>query len=93
MSGLIDHFLSDLDDQVIALRAALDANDRIAVGRLAEAITVSAGGCGLPTIGDAAAEVGAAALSDEADLNELREKIETLITLCRRAGQPAGDQP
>lgn len=59
MRALLAFFLEDLDRRVGSLRRALDASDLAELRSLAHQLSGTAGGYGLPAIGDAAREVEA----------------------------------
>ena len=85
MHAVLSRFVSSLEDHSCELEEACRENDLDRLSWKAHQLKGSAGGYGFDSIGDAAAELEASSLSVEADLSQVRERVEDLIRLCRSA--------
>ena len=85
MNEVVGFFVKELDAHIVSLSQALEARDLAVLRSVSHQLKGAAGGYGFPQIGESAAAVEQAALADEADVNEVRERTEALIQLCNRA--------
>ena len=84
MAEILEVFLARLDETAASLRAAADASDLERLGQVAHQLKGSAGGYGFPAITEKAAEVERLAERQDEGAS-LRQALEELLTLCRRA--------
>jgi HPt (histidine-containing phosphotransfer) domain-containing protein len=87
MSELIEFFIGELNGRIAAMHAALSNGDTAAMRLLAHQLKGAASGYGYPAITEAAARVEYGLLPEEAAISSVAEKVEELITLCRRAAR------
>jgi HPt (histidine-containing phosphotransfer) domain-containing protein len=85
MAELVEFFISELKQRVDSLTSAFQSGDRLQLKSLAHQLKGAAGGYGFPTITSSAAEVEGILKSEQAELGSVTEKLEELISLCRRA--------
>jgi HPt (histidine-containing phosphotransfer) domain-containing protein len=90
LRGLIGTFLSSLEEDVAVMEACLHSLDLSSLAKQAHQVKGSAGMYGYPTITTAAAELEERVKANAA-LDDVREHVRTISTLCRqaRAGAPA----
>jgi HPt (histidine-containing phosphotransfer) domain-containing protein len=91
MGELIEFFLGELDDRVMAIRTAWEAGSCTDLRVLTHQLKGAAGGYGYPALGAVAAEIEAILKAGETEVAALSERVEALIGLCRRAA--AGRSP
>lgn len=89
MAELLVYFLGELQQCVDRLTEAWQISSREDLRVLAHQIRGAAGGYGFPTVTKSAAELEQALMSDETQVAWLKEKVEDLIALCRRAAARA----
>jgi HPt (histidine-containing phosphotransfer) domain-containing protein len=85
MVDLVQMFVEEMTERIAALEAAAKAVDRQSLKTLAHQLKGAAGGYGFPALGEVAALVEAAATTSEGDLSQLTQRVEQLISICRRA--------
>ena len=85
-ADLVVFFLAELERRVPAMEKAWDETDLDELRRQANELRGTAGSCGYPRITTAAGAVEEA-LAREADVSHVREQMEDLLLLCRRACQ------
>ncbi len=92
-SDLIQLFVSELPDRVAAIESAFGQGNHEEVTRLTHQLKGSGPGYGFPSIGEAAAVVEdwyrARSMPSHDELVAVREQIDSLIELCRRATHPS----
>jgi len=90
---LIQLFVSELPDRVAAIENAFGQGNHQEVTRLTHQLKGSGPGYGFPTIGEAAGTIEewyrARSTPTHDELVAVREQIDTLTDLCRRAIPPA----
>jgi HPt (histidine-containing phosphotransfer) domain-containing protein len=89
MAELLVYFVGELQHCVDRLTQAWQSASHDDLRILAHQIRGAAGGYGFPTVTSSAAELEQALLSDETQVALLKEKVEDLIALCRRAASGA----
>ena len=85
MLELIEMFVSDLPERVLALKDAIAAEDIERVGGLAHQLKGAGGGYGYPAITESALKLETMAKGGTDDLDAVRNNIEELVNLCNRA--------
>ena len=85
MVELIAYFIEELEHRVQALSGALIDGDGRSLRTLAHQLKGAAAGYGYPSITDVAAQIEHELLQDEGQVSDVVERVEELITLCRRA--------
>ena len=85
MRRIVAQFVESLADRSDSLTQAKSSNNVEALARIAHQLKGSAGGYGFQSIGTAAAALEKEALTLEADLASIHDRVEDLITLCQRA--------
>ncbi|MEM1331248.1 MAG: Hpt domain-containing protein [Planctomycetota bacterium] len=85
MAELVVEFVSELDDRVAALQTALDADDLVALRRMAHQLKGAGGGYGFPSITETASDLERACDNFSGDIAGVREGTQELIELCNRA--------
>lgn len=85
MTELIEFFTSELQDRMKAMHAAWVVGDTEQLRRIAHQLKGAAGGYGFPSITESAAELETILQAEEAEVSAIREQMEALIELCRRA--------
>jgi HPt (histidine-containing phosphotransfer) domain-containing protein len=86
MLELIGFFVAEMPGWVGRLQAAWEGQELEALRRLTHQLKGAAGGYGFGLIGDTAAEIEDRLEADEPEgLEEIRELVESLVDLCRRA--------
>lgn len=90
---LIQLFVSELPDRVASIENAFTQGNHEEVTRLAHQLKGSGPGYGFPTIGEAAGTIEewyrARSTPSIDELVAVREQIDNLVDLCRRAVPPA----
>ena len=91
-SDLIQLFVSELPDRVAAIESAFGQGNHEEVTRLTHQLKGSGPGYGFPMIGKAAGIVEdwyrARSTPSHDELMAVREQIDALVDLCRRAAPP-----
>lgn len=88
MLELVQEFVQALPDRVNAIVEALSSNNVQEIQRLAHQLKGASGGYGFDIIGQAAADLNAAART-ASTVGELTAQIQELISLCQRARDTA----
>lgn len=91
MRELVELFVSELPERVSALASAWDDRDANALTRLAHQMKGAAPGYGFDVLGSAAAKIEDRlrdASDPEAELSSVKQELDTLLDLCRRAILP-----
>jgi histidine phosphotransfer protein HptB len=86
MTELIEYFLLELNQRIETIAAAWAEGDREQVCRIAHQLKGAAASYGYRSITDAAGALEQSLTKEEAELASAAEKLEDLVTLCRRAG-------
>ena len=89
MAELIEYFLSELKDRVGRLEHAWMLGDHERLRQVAQQLKGAAGGYGFPTITNTAADLEFSLTSEQAEISALAEKVEALISICKRATGPS----
>ena len=89
MAELLVYFMGELQQRADRLNTAWQNANHDDLQMLAHQIRGAAGGYGFPTVTKSAAELEQALMSDETQVALLKEKVEDLIALCRRAASGA----
>lgn len=82
---IVARFVKSLADRSDSLSQAKSSNNVEALAQIAHQLKGSAGSYGFHSIGTAAAALEKEALTLEADLASINDRVEDLITLCQRA--------
>ena len=90
MIELIQAFVGDLPDRLVAIEKTLAEQTLDDLARLAHQLKGAAGGYGFPQITDAAGRLESC-VKDGVDLDQLRARAADLADLCRRASGPAAE--
>jgi HPt (histidine-containing phosphotransfer) domain-containing protein len=85
MVELVEFFIRELQHRMHALSRALETGNADELRTLAHQLKGAAGGYGFPEISACAKTLEQQLLSEEAEVSDLRERVEDLIHLCRRA--------
>lgn len=85
MAELVDYFVHELQERINSLQQAWSEGETDQLRRLAHQIKGAAGGYGFPSITAAAAELEQTLLAAEAESSTVAERLEELVSLCRRA--------
>lgn len=85
MSRIIGQFVEALIHRNEEFMAAITSADFDRLALLSHNLKGCAGGYGFDSISSAAAAVEQEAMSAEADINTVRERVEDLISLCKAA--------
>lgn len=85
MMELVGFFLAELADRIGQIDDAWQTDNRTELRQLAHQLKGAGGGYGYPVITESAARLEQALLEEEADIATLAEKVEDLLSLCRRA--------
>ncbi len=85
MAELIEYFLGELQNGVDSMTSAWQQGDTAQLAKLAHQLKGAAGGYGFPSITHSAADLESLLASQQFDATCVTEKVEALITLCRRA--------
>jgi histidine phosphotransfer protein HptB len=93
MSELVRLFVSELPERAEAMASAWRAGDRELLRRLAHQLRGSGAGYGFPSMSGAAGELETALRSMqsqplEAAAEVIKDKVEALLAVCRRAAVP-----
>lgn len=82
MADLIEFFITELQERIGAMSQAWQNGDLVRLRSHVHQLQGAAGGYGFPSITQSAAELEAAMRAQPA---EIRQRLEALIELCRRA--------
>lgn len=82
MSEIISQFATGLLDRSQQMAVAMASQDIGRLSMLAHNLKGCAGGYGFDSISEAAANLEQETLAVEADLSNIRERVESLIDLC-----------
>jgi len=85
MKELIEFFVDELQARVDALSNALSSQNKGDLKVLAHQLKGAAGGYGFPQISECAGELEKSIVSGQAAVSALTERVEDLISLCKRA--------
>jgi len=85
MMELVGFFLAELADRIGQIDDAWQTDNRTELRQLAHQLKGAGGGYGYPVITESAAKLEKELLNEEADITALTEKVEDLLSLCRRA--------
>ena len=91
MRELIEMFVHDLPSRIDAIAASVQVSDLNQLRTYAHQLKGSAGGYGYEPISDAAARLELAIKGQDIqpDLDPIRQEVDALIALCRRASLSA----
>ena len=84
MLELVEMFVSELPDRVVAIEQAVKQANLIDLAKLSHQLKGAGGGYGFSSITEAAAVVEKQAKS-QTDINAVQESLSELISLCNRA--------
>lgn len=85
MAELIEYFLAELKEHIGRLEHAWLLGDHERLRQVAHQLKGAAGGYGFPSITHSAADLEFSLLTEQAELSHVAEKVEALISLCKRA--------
>ena len=85
MMELVGFFLAELADRTVEIERAWETDNRTELCQLAHVLKGAGGGYGYPSITESAAQLEQDLMQEEADVVTLNEKVEDLISICRRA--------
>ena len=85
MAELIEYFITELKDRIGRLENAWVVGDHERLRQVAHQLKGAAGGYGFPAITHSAADLEFSLTAEQAELSCLAEKVEALISLCKRA--------
>jgi HPt (histidine-containing phosphotransfer) domain-containing protein len=90
MSELVQLFVGELPARLDAMASAWEQGDVAALRRLTHQLKGAGAGYGFPAVGKAAGEVEKAVVAfgggiPEAEVEKVRQKVDELLALCRRA--------
>ena len=84
MVELIEMFVDELPQRASAIEQAVSEQDKESLRSLAHQLKGAAGGYGFPAITDAAATLETSVKATR-DTNQLKQEVDALADLCRRA--------
>jgi HPt (histidine-containing phosphotransfer) domain-containing protein len=87
MAELVEFFVDELKQRVDTMTTAFQSGDHLQLKTMAHQLKGAAGGYGFPTITASAAELEGVLKVEQAELSSIGEKLEALISLCRRAAR------
>lgn len=90
LADLITFFLGELKVRADAMMGAWASGELDDLQSLVHELNDAGSGYGFPVITEQAALLEASLLSNEAELSSIGEQVESLIELCRHAGQTDG---
>lgn len=85
MAELIEFFVDELKDRVSTIESAWQTGDERRLREMAHQLKGAASSYGYPDITHSAAELEGELLAEQAELSSVAEKVEDLVSLCRRA--------
>jgi len=89
LADIVEEFVGELPDRIAALTHALDDHNFDDLRRIAHQLKGAAGGYGFSVITDAAGQLEKSAhcqdTSVDLDATKVREELDALVDLCRRA--------
>jgi len=84
MMELVEEFVANLQDRIATIQACVDTHDLAQLTSIAHQLKGASGGYGFDVIGQAAAVLETSAKATDS-LADVGDKVEELISLCRRA--------
>jgi HPt (histidine-containing phosphotransfer) domain-containing protein len=91
MAELVEFFVNEMQNRVAGIEAAFSSGDERRFREIAHQLKGAAACYGYPSITDSAAELESTLMAEEAELSALGEKVEDLLSLCRRAAAGGSD--
>lgn len=91
MIELVEYFVSQMQERAAAIQSAFQTGDETRLREIAHQLKGAAACYGYPSITHSAAELESCLMAEEAELSALSEKVQDLLTLCRRAAASASD--
>jgi len=85
MLEIVEEFVNELPDRISTLEQLVAISRFDEVRRLAHQLKGAGAGYGFPTLGEAAGRLEATVALSPADIGQIRDAVDTLVDLCRRA--------